>query len=71
MNRLAWLGQAAACYSIKIPSAFKGGFWLLSKDQQDRANETALVYLNKWLVANGRDPVTIETAMPDRESELY
>jgi hypothetical protein len=71
MNRLAWLGQAAACYSMNIPSIYRGGFWLLSKKQQDLANETALEFLNKWLKRNNRQEVSMDEAMPDRESDIY
>jgi hypothetical protein len=71
MNRIAWLGQAAACYAIKIPSAFRGGFSLLTKEQQDSANEAALTYLNEWLTANGREVLTMEQAYTDRQSDIY
>lgn len=72
MNRIAWLGQASACYAMGIPSVFRGGFHLLSEEQQQHANELALEALNKWLKANGRDVVTMEAAMSDgRQSELY
>jgi ParB-like chromosome segregation protein Spo0J len=71
MNRIAWLGQAAACYGRGLPAVFRGGFSLLTDDEQERANEVALVYLNKWLEANGRDPVTMEEAMPTRQSDIY
>lgn len=71
MNRIAWLGQAAACYAAGIPAAYRGGFHLLSEEQQKKANLTAFEYLNRWLEANGRPKVTIEEAMPDRESEIY
>ena len=72
MNRIAWLGQAAAAYAIHIPSAFRGGFYLLTEAQQQAANECALVYLNKWLAANGRSTVTLEEAMSgDRQSDIY
>lgn len=71
MNRIAWLGQAAACYAIGIPSEFRGGFNLLTKEEQREANELALEFLNKWLVASGREAVTMDQAMPDRESTIY
>lgn len=72
MNRIAWLGQASACHALGIPSVFRGGFGLLTEDEQQRANETALVYLNKWLVANKRPKVTLEEAMSgDRQSDIY
>ncbi len=71
MNRIAWLGQAAICRERGVPSAFRGGFHQLTEQEQDRANRTALEYLNKWLVANNRRPVSLEEAMTDRQSELY
>lgn len=71
MNRIAWLGQAAACYSIQIPSEFRSAFNLLTKEEQEKANNLALEYLNKWLVKNNRKEVTMDQAMPDRESTIY
>ena len=72
MNRIAWLGQAAVCQSIKIPSAFRSGFSLLTEEQQNNANKIALTYLNRWLRANGRDPVTMKEATSDgRQSDIY
>ena len=71
MNRIAWLGQAAMCYSTGIPAVFRGGFNLLSKEQQDHANEIAFTYLNKWLVANGKEQVTLEVALSGKQMELY
>jgi hypothetical protein len=72
MNRIAWLGQAAACYALGIPNTFRGGFYLLSEAEQKIANETALAALNKWLAVNGREPVTIEEAYSyDRQSDIY
>ena len=72
MNRIAWLGQASVCYAMGIPSVFCGGFSMLTKAEQSKANETALVYLNKWLVANGRPEVKMEEAYSgDRQSDIY
>jgi hypothetical protein len=72
MNRIAWLGQAAACYAMGIPSSFRGGFNLLTEPQKQRANDIALQYLNKWLVANDRPEVTLEEAYSgDRQSDIY
>lgn len=71
MNRLAWLGQAAVCYAKGVPSAFRSGWSTMTEQQQNYANEVALRYLNKWLVANGREQVTMEEACPDRQSEIY
>jgi ParB-like chromosome segregation protein Spo0J len=72
MNRIAWLGQAAACIAMGIPSSFRGGFNLLNSEQQDKANGVALRYLNKWLEANGRPAVTLSEAYSgDRQSDIY
>lgn len=71
MNRIAWLGQAAACALRKIPSSYRGGWSLLTPSQQEAANTIALEALNSWLAAHGRPEVTIEQAIPDRQSEIY
>jgi ParB-like chromosome segregation protein Spo0J len=72
MNRLAWLGQAAACYALGIPSTFRGGFNLLSEDEQERANNTALEYLNKWLEMTGRDVADRDLAeQATRQMTIY
>ena len=72
MNRIAWLGQAAACYDMGVPSMYRGGFFRLSEVQQKEANECALVYLNKWLEANQRPIVTMEEAYSyERQSDIY
>jgi len=71
MNRIAWLGQAAACAAISLPAEFCGGFNLLTEQQQITANQLALEYLNKWLLANGRKQVEMSQAAPGRESTIY
>ena len=72
MNRIAWLGQASMCFATGVPSEFRGGFSLLTKKQQQAANEMALKYLNKWLFANGRTPISMEEAMSgERQSDIY
>lgn len=71
MNRIAWLGQAATCYELGIPAVYRGGFSLLTEKQQEKANAAALKALNKWLRANGREPVGMEDAAPEREMEIY
>ena len=71
MNRIAWLGQASMCIETGIPAAFRGGFGLLTQKQQKKANETALIYLNKWLLANGRPVTTLDEAMSARQSDIY
>ena len=72
MNRIAWLGQAALCYSKGISAEFRGGFNLLTKTEQDTANEIALEYLNKWLSNNGYAAVNMEDAISlGRQVEIY
>lgn len=72
MNRIAWLGQAAACYAMNIPSTFRGGFNLLTEQEQEAANGVALEYLNKWLAANNRASVTMDEAFSNgRQSDIY
>lgn len=72
MNRIAWLGQAAMCYSTEVPSKFCAGFNLLTPEQQDRANEIALEYLNKWLTSNGRNTVDMDEALSiGRQVNIY
>lgn len=72
MNRIAWLGQAAACYALGIPSAYRSGFSLLTEEQQSKANDVALKYLNQWLSANGRPVVSMEEAYSgERQADIY
>lgn len=70
MNRIAWLGQASACYALGIPSTYRGGFTLLTEDEQRVANELALKYLNQWLRENGREEVDMDAAWGG-QSDLY
>ena len=71
MNRIAWLGQASACYAKGIPAEFRGGFWLLTDQQQQEADKVALRYLNKWLKANNMPKITMEEANSGRQSDIY
>lgn len=72
MNRIAWLGQASLCYAKKIPSTFRGGFHLLSEQQQDKANRIAFEYLNKWLKEHEFAEITFEEALQsDRQVDIY
>jgi ParB-like chromosome segregation protein Spo0J len=71
MNRIAWLGQTACCAAKGYPAVFRSGFHLLTEAEQATANATALEYLNKWLCANNRKPVTMEEATSDRQAEIY
>ncbi len=71
MNRIAWIGQAAACVARGLPSAYRGGFSKLPKDIQDVANNVALEYLNKWLKERNIPTVNMDQAFSVRESDLF
>lgn len=72
MNRIAWIGQAAMCYSTGVPSKFCSGFNLLTENQKEEANLVALDVLNDWLQQNGREPVSMEDALNQKNQvELY
>jgi ParB-like nuclease domain len=71
MNRIAWLGQASLCYATGIPSTFRAGFHLLTEDQQEKANNIALIYLNKWLKKHNMVEVSIKEATTDRQATIY
>lgn len=51
MNRIAWIGQSSACIAMGLPSRFRGGFKLLTAEEQDAANELAETRLNEWIEA--------------------
>lgn len=72
MNRIAWLGQAAVCISTGVPSKYSAGWNLLNNDQQNKANEIALEYLNKWRIKYNREPITINEALSiGRQVNIY
>ena len=72
MNRIAWLGQAAMCYSTGVPSKFCAGFNLLTNKQQEHANEIALEYLNVWRTKYNREPITMDEALSiGRQVNIY
>ena len=71
MNRIAWLGQASACIALGLPSCYRGGYHLLSEQEQKAADALALEYLNKWLVAHGEPALTPEEAASKTEANLY
>lgn len=72
MNRIAWLGQAAMCYATGIPSKYCAGFNLLTNEQQEIANNTALEYLNIWMSKYNRQHITMEEALSiGRQVNIY
>jgi hypothetical protein len=56
-NRVAWLGQAAMCMDGGISRKHRGGFMLLTTEQQQAANAAAERVLNGWLNAQQGGPV--------------
>ena len=72
MNRIAWLGQAAVCYHSGVPSRYSGAWMDLDKKTREKADNTALTYLNKWMNINSREITNLEEgASVGRQIELY
>jgi hypothetical protein len=71
MNRVAWLGQASACYALGLPSRYRGGYNRLTEDEKNAADELALRYMNIWRVRNGHPELTPEEAASRTEMDLY
>ena len=71
MNRIAWLGQAALAYKHQIPACYRGGYNRLTGEQKEAADSVALKYLNKWLVAQGEDPLTDEESKSKTKANIY
>lgn len=71
MNRIAWLGQAALAYKYHIPAIFRVGYHDLTKEEQRKADEAALAYLNIWLRQHGEKPLTMEEAQSKTIPDLY
>jgi hypothetical protein len=71
MNRIAWLGQASMCIAHGIPAKYRGGFNMLTDEQQHAANLVALGALNMWLHERGEEMHTLETAVSKTEANLY
>jgi hypothetical protein len=72
MNRIAWLGQSALCYTHGIPRRFRSGYMLLTEDEKLEANLAALRFLNMWLTSHGEEPLmTLEDAASKTEMDLY
>lgn len=72
MNRIAWLGQAAMCRATGVSSEFRSGYSRLTKNEQRRADETALEALNEWLAARG-EPILpdLDAARSRTQANLY
>ena len=72
MNRIAWLGQAAVCYYSGVPSRYSSAWSKISEENRNKADEIALIYLNKWLSNNQREEVEMyEAKNSGKQIELY
>lgn len=71
MNRIAWMGQAAMCYYSGIPARFKGGYNLLTNEQQEAADMAALKHINKWLNKNGYEAMSMDEIASKSKANIY
>jgi hypothetical protein len=71
MNRIAWVGQSAMCWETGISKYFCGGYFLLSKVEQQEADEIALGVLSIWASENGYEPLTMGQAASKTQADLY
>jgi hypothetical protein len=71
MNRIAWMGQAALTKKYGIPSKYRGGFNLLTPEEQHKANSAALEVINYWMFMHGEPPHTMKTIESKTEANLY
>jgi len=71
MNRIAWMGQASLCIECGIPSIFRGGYHLLSKQQQIEADNIALEAINAWMFFNCYPLYSMESIESKTEANLY
>ncbi len=71
MNRIAWVGQASMCIDSGVSKCFCGGYFLLSQEQRDRADQIALDAINKWMLKNGYEKLSMEQALGKSKADLY
>ena len=72
MNRLAWIEQAAACYEHGVPSAFYDGYYYLTPEERDAADQVALNFLNRWLEDHEYETIPdLSGAERTTQPELY
>jgi len=69
INRIAWLGQSSMCIDSGVPARFRGGFRLLTINQQNIANQTALEFLNLWLRSRGESEKFDSLSLYDDEAD--
>lgn len=71
MNRIAWLGQASLTITRGIPHRFRGGYNLLTPEQQEAADLMALDALNTWRKRRDEVPLSLEEAQSKTQPNLY
>lgn len=71
MNRIAWIGQSAMCLATGVPSRFRSGYHLLTKEKQIAADLVALKAINYWMFMHGYGAYTLDTIRSRTEANLY
>lgn len=71
MNRIAWMGQASLTYKHNIPAKYRGGYNLLTTEEQQAADNAALEVINIWMESQGYELQTAETIKSKTEVDLY
>jgi len=71
MNRIAWMGQASMCLAYGIPAKYRGGYHLLTNEEQTQADQTALDVINYWMFLHGYGSFTLQTIRSRTEANLY
>jgi hypothetical protein len=71
MNRIAWMGQASVCLAYGIPAKYRGGYHLLSDEEQLSADLVALKVINYWMFLHGYGQYTLNTISSRTEANLY
>jgi len=71
MNRIAWIGQSSVCIAYGIPAKYRGGYHLLTENEQLEADKVALEIINYWMSLHGYDNFTLATIKSRTEANLY
>jgi hypothetical protein len=71
MNRIAWMGQSALCYKYRIPARYRGGYNLLTEQEQQSADQAALDVINAWMERNSYPAHSAIEIKSKTEVDLY
>lgn len=73
MNRIAWIWQSCVCYEYKIPKKYCWWWFLLTEEEKDYNDNIALDLINKRMIANWRDTLSMVEAKwwVDRQVNIY